>query len=243
MNILVFESINQIQTQVVNALIGSGFKTYAVAKKTDIVPNLCKGHFGALVLDYSPDDQETASIITDIKKDEKISKTIIIAHTKTTDKEDLAAVLRMGVSGFSLKPFEPVRFLKVVHTTLERYGEEGADKRTHIRITPKENDKAGVLVRSTQNFKLISGRILNISMGGVLFDVNGKIEETDIAVKQMMKNVQIKFRITTIETDALVVAKKDKVVALKYFNMSDYDKAALSKYMYELIVDTEKFEK
>ena len=54
--------------------------------------------------------------------------------------------------------------------------------------------------------------------------------------KQLIKNVQIKFRLVTIELSAVVIAKKDNTVALKFFQVPDFEKNTLSKYIYENMV-------
>lgn len=235
MNVLLYEPINQIQVLMVNTLIQNGIMVFATANKFDILGRLHANQFPILIADCSAEETEVINILKDIKKDEAIASTKVILHTKTPSREFLVEMVKIGVSGFIAKPFQAEPFMARFNAILAKFGTAAAERK-HIRIKPDPKDNAGVTVRSAVSFKLISGRVHDISMGGVLFQSMTPLEESDLALKQLIKNVQLKFRLTTIEVSAVVVAKKDNTVALKFFQVSDYDKNLLSKYIYENMV-------
>src|SRR5262245_22006352 len=105
MKLLLYEPINQTQVLMVNTLIQNGVMVYAISNKFDIILKLHTKQFPILICDGSPDDAEIISVISEIKKDEEIAGTKIILHTKTPSKEFLVEMVKVGVSGFILKPF------------------------------------------------------------------------------------------------------------------------------------------
>lgn len=235
MNVLLYEPINQVQVLMVNALIQNGIMVFATTNRFDVLGRLHANKFPILIADCGSDDADVITIVKDIKKDEAIAATKIILHTKTPSREFLTDMVKIGVSGFIAKPFQTEAFMARFNTIMAKFGSASAERK-HIRIKPDPKDNASITVRSAATFKLISGRVHDISMGGVLFQSASSLEEADLAVKQLIKNVQLKFRLTTIEVSAVVVAKKDNTIALKFFQISDYDKNLLSKYIYENMV-------
>lgn len=236
MKILLYEPINQIQVLLVSTLIQNGFKVFALSNKFEIIPSLTKAKYDLLICDTSKDDEQMIDVIKDIKSEEALKGVHIILHVKSASKDFLMDMVKVGVSGFILKPFVPAVFTEKFNQLVNRIQGEHTSQRKHIRISPGERESAQVSVRSNTTFKLLTGKVINISMGGVLFSLIGTVEDAEISVKQLLKNVQIKFRTSTIETNAVVVAKKSNAIALKFFSMPDYDKNILSRYIYENMV-------
>ncbi|MBN8218311.1 MAG: response regulator [Spirochaetes bacterium] len=235
MAVLLYEPINQVQVLMVNALIQNGVMVFATANKFDILARLHTKQFPVLICDGSADETELITILQDIKKDEELAGTRIILHTRTPSREFLMDMVKLGVAGFILKPFQAEPFIAKFNEIMAKFA-TGPMERKNIRIKPDPKDNATVTVRSSATFKLVSGRILDISMGGLLLQSVTPLGEAELAPKQLIKNVQIKFRLVTIELSAVVIAKKDNTVALKFFQVPDFEKNTLSKYIYENMV-------
>ena len=236
MNLLVYEPINQVQMLMVQTLIQNGFMVFATSNRPEITARLRTGKFSVLLLDCSPEENGTLGLLQEIRNDPAIAQIKIILHVRNASKPWLVEMVKLGVSGFVLKPFVPDKFVPAFQAIMTRI-EGGAVERKHIRITPDPKDNATVTVRSQTTFKLINGRVRDVSMGGVLFQTVMPLDDGDVAVKQLLKNTQIKFRLNTIEVAALVIAKKDTLVGLKFFQINDFDKTVLSKYLYENLIN------
>ncbi|MBL8992628.1 MAG: response regulator [Spirochaetia bacterium] len=236
MKLLLYEPINQVQVLMVNTLIQNGVMVFAITDKYEIISKLHTKQFPVLICDASPDDNDIIGIVQEIKKDEIIAATKIILHVKNPSKDFLVDMVKIGVSGFVLKPFVPATFIPKFNDILKKI-DPGMTERKHIRVAPDPKDNASVTLRSAGSFKLITGRIKDVSMGGVLFQTTTALEENDVVLKQISKSIQIKFRLNTIEVSAMVIAKQQNMVALKFVTLSDFDKNVLSKYIYEILAN------
>lgn len=235
MKILFYEPINQIQNLAVNSLIGGGFHVVALNTVGEILSNLMKTPYPVLICDIDQGTAELLNIIKDIKKTDDLSKIKVIAFTANSDRAFLTSFVKVGVEAFILKPFVPEKFMLQLNKNLEKlFPDEDASKRAHIRINPDPRDNSSVTVRTGQSFKVVTGSIVNISLGGLLFKTSTE-GLAEIQVKTLLQNMQIKLKTTTIEASAVVVAKQEDVVAVKFFKIEDYAKNVLSRYIYQYL--------
>lgn len=241
MKILIFEPINQLQKQIVNALISAGFEVIAVSQADAIAPDILKNSYDLLILDVDPDPKGMLEKLKDFQTNEKIKNLKTIAFTQQKNKKFLAGLVKLGVQGFIPKPFKEKIFIAFLDKILKRIfpDDPKAKERRHVRVSPLENDTAEIVVRTPGTFKVVTGVIENLSMGGILFNIHRDVIK-DIPPKSILKNFQIKINSTVIQSDVFVVAAKDTHIAVKFHKIAPYDKNILSGYIYNVLETQQK---
>lgn len=232
MKVLVLDFSTTVREGFITALLPAGFEVTAIREKKELLTTLSKHPFDVAVLEVDEKDKEITQIIKVIRSDKRFASVKIIVHVASPSKEFIINMIKMGVAGYMLKPFSERGVLQRFQNVLTKAKVEVKERR-HVRVKPDEKDNVTVTFRSPTSHRVISGEVVDISAGGVAFMLFGTVKEDEVQVRQFVNNFQIQIDRTRATTPALVIARKDKLVAVQYYKIQDYDLNVLCKYIYE----------
>ena len=235
MEILIYEPTNRIQKLVANAVIGMGFRPKTLGYYNDIIPTLMEKNYDLLLMECNSHKLELMEIIKDIKlSSQKISSQKIFLHTIIREKDFIFEMLKSGISGIIYKPFRFNSFKKQFLASLEQ-SKMQPRQRKHIRIRPVPEEKAILTFRNPVTMKIVNGKILDISLGGVAIQTDNALHLQHIEVRQTIHHAKISINPMRLHSSLSVVVLKGNFIAFKYLIISNFDLTNLCDYIYRYL--------
>ncbi|MBN1799160.1 MAG: response regulator [Spirochaetales bacterium] len=235
MNSLVVESSPKIRDSLCYMLLSLGIKGIPCGNKDqalEAVSNLNEDVFSAII-DIDNKEAEGVELIKELKQNPKTIDIKIIVHTIQSNKEAVIKMLEMGIIGYLLKPYNETETYDKLNKIFNRL--EGQEKRQHIRITPDPEDLLRVHFRITGYPHLISGKIVNLSMGGMALELFSPVEHELLTADTQISSINFTLGSKQISPPGVAVMRKDKYLALKFNAMSQNHNMILAKYIFKRI--------
>lgn len=236
MKIIICEPTSQIANLIASKLIQIDVVPLIVSNVRSVISTLRSTKCDLLLIDGPEinEQNENLEIISMIKNDEELCKVNIICHVKNISKDMVRKLVSLGVCGFIPKPFSEKIFIPRFNRIVDQLYSDGSNRRSHIRVVPKED--VHVAGRLPPNYKLISEKIINISIRGFLSHVSEETEKL-IAINEVLESLTIQLPATQIQFQASVVAKKERFIGFKFMELSSYHKDVLSEYIYHNLIN------
>jgi c-di-GMP-binding flagellar brake protein YcgR len=140
----------------------------------------------------------------------------------------------MGVAGYLLKPFSPDTAKAKLAAIFSKLSTHNSQRR-HIRVKPDPDDLARVSFRISSSRQLISGRIVDISLGGLAVELFNPPAAETLAPGVPLAKLQFAVSGKELAPSASVVLYKSKVLAVRFETLSPADKKALERYIFKSI--------
>lgn len=234
MNVLIYESIHAIRLRLMNLFFQDGWKPSSAGDPAEAKTKALADHYDLILFDcrlaagnVEPEPLAALKEILAAKKEARV-----LVHTVSPARILLQDLLQKGVSGVLLKPFDPDRFRKQLGFYLTRLKLSEPEKRQYLRVEPHPQDKCTVVIRDPESFRLLTGKIINLSQGGAAVEIFGNEPLSELAPNARLKNVQIFLRKESLKSDCALVLRRGKQLGLKFVNMAQEDRDALSQYLF-----------
>ncbi|MBI4977997.1 MAG: response regulator [Spirochaetes bacterium] len=232
MRVLVLDFSTQVRESFITTLLPAGFEVIAIKEKKELIPTIAKMPFDIAVLEVVESDKEIIQMIRMLRADPRFANIKIIVHINSPSKQFIIDMIKAGVAGYLIKPFAEKGLLTRFQNILTKANIEMKERR-HVRVKPDPKDNIIVTFRSPTTHKVISGKVLDISAGGVAFSLFGAVTDEDLAVRQFVNNFQIQIERVRATTPALIIAKQEKICAVQYYKIQDFDLNIICKYVYD----------
>lgn len=236
MRLLIYDSSPQVREGFMISLLSAGYDLMVIKDKRELLLALSKKPFSLAIIEVEETDVEMLQLIKILRTDPKYEFLKVIVHVLNPSKQFVIDMLKLGVVGYLLKPFSEKEIVNRLKNILEKANID-MPQRLHVRVKPLDSEPISVAFRSPITHKVISGKVSDISIGGVAFVLNSSVDENEIQIKQIINNLQIQIGSIRISISALVTAKKGNVCALLFHKISDFDLNVLCKYIYERLTD------
>ncbi len=168
MRILVYDTSQQVREGFMINLLSAGYEVIVIKDKKTIFSALAKKPFNIVILEVNENDKEMLQIIKVLRTDAKYSNTKVIVHVLNPSKQFVVEMLKLGIVGYLLKPFNEKEIIPRLHNILEKANVH-IPEREHVRVKPDESDNVTIAFRSPVTHKMINGKVTDISVGGVAF--------------------------------------------------------------------------
>jgi two-component system chemotaxis response regulator CheY len=188
---------------------------------------------GAIV-DIDNKDVEGIQLIQALKENERTRGMSIIVHTVQSSKDFVMRMIDMGVAGYLLKPFSPDTAkakLAVIFSKLATHNSQ----RKHIRVKPDPDELARVSFRVSNSPQLVSGRIIDISLGGIAVELFNPPAAELMTPGMPISRLVFALAGKELAPSGSVVLYKSKVLALRFDIINPHDKKALERYIFKRI--------
>jgi two-component system, chemotaxis family, chemotaxis protein CheY len=232
---LVVESSLSVRESLCFVLLSFGVRGIPVPDRPGAMDALKKGDtIDGAIIDIDNKSVDGVQLINDLKGSEHTRGMSIIVHTVQSSKELVMSMVDLGVAGYLLKPFKPETAkskLAVIFSKLSTHNSQ----RRHIRVKPDPDEMVRVSFRIPNESHLVSGRIVDISLGGMAVELFNP-PATEIFSSGIMLS-QMKFALSgkEISPQASVVLFKSKVLAVRFDSLSPSDKQSLERYIFKSI--------
>lgn len=190
---------------------------------------------GAIV-DIDNQTMDGLSLLKELKSEKENSNLILIAHTASNEADLPVKMHNNGITGILTKPFEIKTVSNELQNILQKIQTGGSEKRKHIRICPDPEDMMRIFFQTHAQGPLLSGKVINISMGGVAIELLQPLKKAGtIRSGALMYRFEIILGSHALKIPTLIALSKGKFIAFKFKQLNFQNKSVLARYIYKRI--------
>jgi two-component system chemotaxis response regulator CheY len=232
---LVVEGSREVRESLCHVLLSFGVRGVPVADRSSAREVLDrKEQIDGAIVDIDNHQVEGVRLITELKQDEGTRGILLIVHTIQSQKDVVLKMVEMGVVGYLLKPYSPATARTKLAAVFAKLATHNAQRR-HIRVQPDPAEMARVSFRLASSRQLISGRIVDISLGGMAVELFNPPPGSPFTPGVLLSRVSFSLPGRELAPSATVVLLKARVLAVKFESMNADDTAALERYIFKSI--------
>jgi two-component system, chemotaxis family, chemotaxis protein CheY len=188
---------------------------------------------GAIV-DIDNKDVDGISLVADLRQQPRTKGLAVIVHTIQSGKDFVLQMIEAGVAGYLLKPFEASRTREKLSPILAKISTHNGERR-HFRVKPDPGDLARVHFRLNGVAQLLSGKILDVSLGGMAVELLTPPAEGVLQTGTHIPRLEFALGGRELAPEATVVLLKLNVLALKFDSIAAADTRSLERYIFKKI--------
>jgi two-component system chemotaxis response regulator CheY len=232
---LVVESSMTVRESLCYVLLSFGVRGIPLANRQAAIEALDKGEkIDGAVVDIDNKDVDGVQLITELRETERTRGASVIVHTVQTSKDVVMRMVDLGVAGYLLKPFDPDQARSKLATIFAKLATHNSQRR-HIRVKPDPEQLARVSFRLGRGGALISGRIVDISLGGLAAELFNPPSDEPIEPGTALTRMEISLAGKVLTPSASTVMYKSNILAAKFDILNPTDKRALERYIFKSI--------
>jgi len=232
---LVVEDSPALRESLCYVLLSLGVKSLPVAGRAEALESLRgqKEVTGAIV-DIDSRESQGLELIRELRDSPDYRPVKVVVHTVQSSRELVVKMMELGVVGYLLKPYTDKELYQKLKNVLERSQAHDYQRR-HIRVKPDPDELLRLHFKLPNVPGLISGRIVDISVGGAAVELfNPQAEET---LKPGTQIPRIEFILSRKQfaPPGKVVLYKEKLLALRFDFLTVAEKTTLARYVFKRI--------
>lgn len=232
---LVVESAQAVREALCYALLSFGIKGLPVASRSNALEAIkAQGGIEGAIVDIDNRDVDGIQLINDLKASEATRRIAVIVHTIQTRKEFVRKMVEIGVAGYLLKPFSPDSAKAKLEAILSKLSTHNSSRR-HIRVIPDPDELTRVSFRVSGIKQLMSGRIIDISLGGIAIELFNPPENNLFTHGIPISRLDFALAGKALTPSGSVVVCKSRVLAVRFDQMSASDRQVLERYIFKRI--------
>jgi CheY-like chemotaxis protein len=234
-SILVVESSPATRESLCYTLLSFGVKGVPAASRTAAWEAIAvASELEAAIVDIDNRDVEGTALVEELRRDERTRGIAVIVHTVQSGKDFVMTMIESGVAGYLLKPYDPARARDKLAAILAKLATHNAQRR-HFRVRPDPDDLARAHFRLSAGSHLFSGRILDVSLGGMAMDLLTPPAEGLLQPGTHIPRLEFVLGGRELAPSAAVVLLKTRVLALRFESMAPADTKSLERYIFKKI--------
>ncbi|MGA2480141.1 MAG: response regulator [Spirochaetia bacterium] len=232
---LVVESSQTVREALCHVLLSFGIQGIPVPSRAAALKTLAEAEkIEGAVIDIDNTDVDGIALISELKQDERTRGMAIIVHTVQSSKEFVLRMVELGVVGYLLKPFSPDTAKAKLAAIFAKTAGHNSQRR-HIRVQPDPGELVRVSFRVSHPPRLVSGRIVDISLGGLAVELFNPPAPEELPPGTPIARLEFSVSGKELKPSASVVVYKSKILALRFENIFSADKSALERYIFKSI--------
>ncbi len=185
----------------------------------------------SIVINFEVNDDKWYELLDEAqhKSGSHIVKIIVII--RKTNREFIQKLLMIGTVNFISASTRAEETYEKVRSTLNIYSDI-YERRKYARVISTKDDKLYINFPIPNTEKLVKGKIVNISMGGIAFELEDKDYSTLFRDGQTIEKVQINLggKLFLVK---LQVIRRGPITAGKFLTVNDSFLTALANFIYE----------
>jgi CheY-like chemotaxis protein len=230
---LVAEANASVREQICVALVGVGVRCLPAATRDEAMAILKSEHIDAALLDM--DNAEIGGHeIAELLQQPGDRQIPIIAHVVRATRDSMARLMDSGLVGMLLKPFDPATAAAKLETIVARVSSDD-ERRRHIRVRPDPGELLRLHFRIGSHRGLISGRIIDVSMGGVACELHNAPSEDLLRTGMRIGSLNFVLDSREYAPTAKVVVRRAAIAAFHFEELSADERTHLTRYVFRHI--------
>jgi two-component system, chemotaxis family, chemotaxis protein CheY len=232
---LVVESATAVRESLCYVLLSFGIRGVPAADRESALRTLTEGtQVEGAIIDIDNKDVDGIALIQELREGEHTRGISIIVHTIQSSKDFVMRMVEMGGAGYLLKPFSQDTAKSKLAAIFSKLSTHNSQRR-HIRVKPDPDDLARVSFRVSSSRQLYSGRIVDISLGGLAAELFNPPPPGMLTAGTPLARLQFAVSGKELAPSASVVLYKSNVLALRFETLGAAEKKALERYIFKSI--------
>ena len=232
---VVVESAESVREALCYSLLSFGIKGVPAASRNDALAAIrTHTEIEGAIVDIDNRDVDGIQLINDLKAAENTRRIAVIVHTIQSRQEFVRKMVEIGVAGYLLKPFNPEMTKAKLEAILSKLSTHDAS-RSHIRVIPDPDELTRVSFRISGIKQLLSGRIVDISLGGMAIDLFNPPPDNPFTKGIPVPRLDFALDGKALGPSGSVVVYKPRVLAVRFETMSARDRQSLERYIFKRI--------
>jgi CheY-like chemotaxis protein len=186
------------------------------------------------IIDIDNSEVEGIRLVSELKEGEGTRRISVIVHTVQSTKETVMRMVELGVAGYLLKPFNSDATRAKLAAIFSKLATHNS-QRKHIRVKPDPGDLARVSFRISSSQQLVSGRIIDISLGGMAVELFNPPSAEALCPGAALSRLDFTLSGKSLAPSGSVVLCKANVLALRFDIMNPSDRKAVERYIFKSI--------
>jgi two-component system chemotaxis response regulator CheY len=232
---LVVEGVASVREALCYVLLSFGIRGIPVSSRNEALGILdAEGNVEGAIIDIDNRDVEGIELVQELRENERSRGLAVIVHTIQSSKAFVMKMIEIGVAGYLLKPFSPDTVREKLAAILGKLATHNSQRR-HIRVKPDPGDLARVHFRLSGQQQLHSGRIVDISLGGVAVELFNPAAPDALPVGARIDALEFALGGKALSPAASIILLKSRVLALRFDRLGSADTRALERYIFKKI--------
>jgi len=230
---LVAEAAPNVRQSLCYVLLSFGIKGVPVGTREEALQALAtNSEVAGAIIDTDSREIEATELIQELRANEATRGLRIIVHTVQSSKEMVVRMMEHGVVGYLLKPYKEELAFSQLKKILARSASHNS-QRKHIRVRPDPEELLRLHFRLQDSTSLISGKVIDISVGGVAVELFNPPPAEALAAGTHVPNIQFTLMRQSFKPPGKVILFKENLLALRFDYLTAAEKSALSKYVFK----------
>jgi len=168
---LVVEGTPAVRESLCYVLLSLGFQGLPAANRQEALDILKRQpDINVAIVDLDSKEVQGEALLRDLRASGKPNGPKVIVQSVQSSRELVVKIMEYGVAGFLLKPYQDKEIYEKLRKVLE-HCQVPNDRRRHIRVKPDPDELLRLHFKLSGNPSLISGKIIDISVGGVAIEL------------------------------------------------------------------------
>jgi DNA-binding response OmpR family regulator len=234
-SILVVENNPSTRESLCYTLLSFGVKGIPAASRAAAWESIgAAADLEAAIVDIDNREVEGPALVEELRRDDRTRGVAVIVHTVQSGKDFVMTMLESGVAGYLLKPYDPARARDKLGAILSKLATHNG-QRKHFRVRPDPDDLARAHFRLGPGAPLFSGRIVDVSLGGMAMELLTPPTEGLLQPGTRIPHLEFTLGGRELAPQAAVVLFKARVLALRFEPMPPADTKSLERYIFKKI--------
>jgi DNA-binding NarL/FixJ family response regulator len=237
MTCIVVENSPDVRESLCYLLLAYGIQGLPAANAEQALKILTENsEVDAAIVDVDNQAVGGVQLLKDLKA--KSGRIQLIVHSVQDSRSFLQGMTEYGVHGYLLKPFDEERTAAGLRKLLLEPLFTANEKREHLRVHPDPSDLMRVSFRITASSRLLSGRVANISMGGVAIELFNPPPPDSIRVGWRIPRLDFTLNTRPMGPSGVIVLYQKRILAVRFEVMNRQEKTSLARYIFRRLTAT-----
>ena len=232
---LVVEGAPAVRESLCYVLLSLGCKGVPAANRREALDILkAQPEINVAIVDLDGKDVQGEQLLHDLRESGKPAGPKVIVQSVQSNRELVVRMMEYGVAGFLLKPYQDKEIYEKLRKVLEHCRVPN-DRRRHIRVKPDPDELLRLHFKLPGNPSLISGKIIDISVGGVAVELLNPPESGLLKPGVQIPGIQFILDRKQFAPPGKVVLRREKLLALHFDFLTVAERNALARYVFRRI--------
>lgn len=190
----------------------------------EVLDALEKNKFDFIIVDFDFGNEVSFKLVNFLKENEKYKDIYIIGTSFNAKESFIKELQKYNLVYFFVKPIQETIFQEKIEKIISKF-KEHFPKRKHIRIKPPEEEIVRVNFKLKSIAKRISGKVIDLSLGGLGIELYNFENETEIKDGNLIEHVIFELNSKEVDVDAKIVKQRNNFIAVNFthFYRNSYD--------------------
>jgi two-component system chemotaxis response regulator CheY len=232
---LVVEGTPAVRESLCYVLLSLGINGLPAANRQEALEILkSQPAVNVAIVDLDSKEVQGEALLRDLLESGKLRGPQIIVQSVQSSRELVVRMMEHGVAGFLLKPYQDKELYEKLKKVLERC-QLTNERRRHIRVKPDPDELLRLHFKLPGNQGLISGKIIDISVGGVAIELFNPPEPGLLKPGVQIPGLQFTLDRKQFAPPGKVVLVREKLLALRFDYLTVAEKTSLARFVFKRI--------